>query len=81
MTPEQQKIHDVLIKRASDNGLILELGWLACLDTMEPKAEYANDLRLAYYAGAQHLFASIMVFMDEDHEPTKRDMDRMTKLL
>ena len=41
-----------------------------------PAIQY-KEMRSAFFAGAHHLFASIMNVMDEDREPTKNDMLRM----
>src|SRR5262249_38080136 len=35
-------------------------------------------LRMAFFAGAQHLFASSMAVMDSDREPTAFDLHRMS---
>lgn len=36
-----------------------------------------REMRKAFMSGAQHLFASILSFMDEDREPTANDLRRM----
>jgi hypothetical protein len=37
-------------------------------------------MRGAFFAGAQHLFASIMVIMDPGAEPTAADLARMSQI-
>lgn len=71
------KISQAMIKLAANQGKVLELGWFACANVFQPKPEYVNEMRLVYYAGAQHLFASMLQFMDPDMEPTAADMKRM----
>jgi len=34
-------------------------------------------MRNAFFAGAQHLFSSIMTILEPDAEPTEKDMQRM----
>jgi hypothetical protein len=76
----ERAAHDILVKTASDAGLVLELGWLSCAIMMKPAPEFRNDMRIAYYAGAQHLFASMMTMLDPDADPTPRDLVRMDKM-
>jgi len=77
-----RKVHDDLAKIAVDNGKLMEVGWYGLLTVIDPppSAGYINDLKLAYYGGAQHLFASMVAFFDEDKEPTQRDLERMEKI-
>lgn len=69
-----------LSRQLADEGKLIEAGWIALRVTTglesAPKRQL-EDMRTAYYAGAQHLFASIMAVMDEDREPTDDDMRRM----
>lgn len=76
----QKQAYDQLLKSASDKGLVLELGCLAMLACFKPSPEQVGDMRLAYFAGAQHLFATMMTIMDSDREPTPQDMVRMSKI-
>lgn len=61
-------------------GKLIESGWvgmrLAC-DLHDAPADQLREMRMAFFAGAQHLFASIMVIMDDDREPTAADLKRM----
>jgi hypothetical protein len=42
-------------------GRIIEAGWAELAETMPPSSwQWRNDMRTAYYAGAQHVFQSIM---------------------
>jgi hypothetical protein len=67
-------------KAASDDGKLIEAGWLALkamwLDPESPP-EQVNELRQAFFAGAQHLFGSIMGILDPGEEPTDADLKRM----
>lgn len=69
-----------LTVKLTDDGKLLEAGWvslrLAC-GLVEAPADQLREMRMAFFAGAQHLFASIMTVMDEDEEPTEADMRRM----
>jgi len=39
-----------------------------------------DECRWAFFAGAQHLFASIISIMDADAEPTANDLRRMDQI-
>lgn len=39
-----------------------------------------DEMRLAFFAGAQHLFASIMSVLSPDAEPTESDLANMTAI-
>ena len=68
---------------AIDNGKIIELGWLAlragAIPSDAPQRQL-DSMREAFFAGAQHLFASIMTALDPGHQPTERDMQRMNSI-
>ena len=65
--------------KATDRGQIIELGWLALRDlTLQDAPEVqVREMRKAFFAGAQHLFASIVNILDDDAEPTEDDIRRM----
>ena len=44
------------------------------------RPEQLHEMRLAFFAGAQHLFASIMSVLDPGSEPTDADMERMSNI-
>lgn len=81
MNEEQRKLHDALAKKFTDEGRLIELGWQTMLLFVVPKdASQAQiaDMRNAFFAGAQHLYASMMSIMDDDREPTAADLNRMS---
>jgi len=42
-------------------GRIIEAGWVGLRETMPPASHaWVNDMRTAYFAGAQHLFERIV---------------------
>jgi len=64
---------------AADKGSLMEIGFAAFVATATPPIP-DKDLRQwrdAYFAGAQHLWASVMDVLDEGSEPTDRDLRRM----
>lgn len=75
-----QRLSDELVKKLADEGRVVEGGWAAMrLLTVPPDAPaiQVNEMRKAFFMGAQHLYASIMEIMDKDREPTERDFKRM----
>jgi len=81
MTREElNKILDPLVKRLSDDGRLIEMGWIALRRMAVPPDApdiQVSEMRMAYMAGAQHLFASMMGFLDPGEEPTDTDMRRI----
>jgi len=69
-----------MTKRLMDQGLLIEAGWVGlkimAIPDDAPQIQI-EEMRNAFFAGAQHLFSSIMVGLDPDHEPTDRDMLRL----
>lgn len=77
------KIQDLtkdLTKALTDEGKLIEAGWvgfrLAVVHTDAPK-DQVDAMRMAFFAGAQHLYASMMTIMGDDVEPTDTDIKRM----
>ena len=69
-----------LSRELTDQGKLIEAGWiglrLAAIPEDAPKLQL-QEMRMAFFAGAQHLFGSIMAILDEDREPTDADLRRM----
>ena len=63
----------------ADQGLLIEAGWFALrtLTLQGAPPIQIREMRKAYFAGAQHLFACISNFLDDGEEPTDDDMRRM----
>lgn len=69
-----------LSRRLADEGKLIEAGWVAMRITMIPldaPAVHLQEMRLVYMAGAQHLFASIMMILEPGTEATDADMRRI----
>jgi hypothetical protein len=69
-----------LTKQLANDGKLIESGYVAmrlhCMDRDAPP-DQVREMRMAFMAGAQHLFSSLMVTLDPEHEPTEADMRRM----
>ncbi len=72
-----EKLHRDLV----DEGKLIEAGWIgmriACVPDDASEVQI-SEMRLAFFAGAQHLFGSIMSILDPGAEPTEKDMERMS---
>lgn len=71
---------DQMTKKFTDEGKIVEAGWQAYrMLSIPPNAPeiQVKECRLAYFFGAQHLFASLMGVLDDGSEPTEADMRRL----
>jgi hypothetical protein len=71
---------DMLAKKLSDEGRLIEAGWLIfkhlTIQADAPDVQI-REMRLAFMAGAQHLFSSIIGMLDSSEEPTDADIHRM----
>jgi hypothetical protein len=69
-----------LTRELTDSGKLIEVGWvglrIAC-DLIDAPADQLREMRMAFFAGAQHLFGSIMSVLEPGEEPTDKDMQRM----
>lgn len=69
-----------LSRDLADKGKLIEAGWVglrvACDLEDAPKVQL-EEMRNAFFAGAQHLFSSIMTILEPDAEPTGKDLERM----
>lgn len=73
------RITDGLVRQ----GKIIEAGWAGLrLISVAPDAPQIqiDEMRNSFFAGARHLFSSIMSALDPDEEPTDEDMLRMSKI-
>ena len=74
---------DALAKKLVDDGKLIEAGWAIFQGLTVPREAsdvQRREMRLAFMAGAQHLFASIMNVLDPGEEPTDRDMRRLDSI-
>lgn len=71
---------DLLTAKLADDGRLIEAGWAVMKAKMLEGAPpiQVEEMRKAFYFGAQHLFASIVSVLDAGEEPTEQDLDRMS---
>lgn len=63
-----------------DKGKLIEAGWIGLrIAAVPPDASKVQleEMRTAFFAGAQHLFTSIMSILEPGAEPTEKDLERM----
>lgn len=76
--PDLKQLHDQILKEWAAKGMVVEGGWRG-LSMMwglggAPVVQQ-QEMRKAFYAGAQHVFGSIMGLLDPGQgEPTDREM-------
>src|SRR4051812_41549537 len=71
-----------LTKELVDKGQLIEAGWvglrLAAIPLDAPPMQL-EEMRNAFFAGASHLFSSVMTFLEPGNdEPTEKDLDRFS---
>jgi hypothetical protein len=75
-----RQLANVATKEFTDKGLIIEAGWQSLRIMAIPENAHQtqiDEMRNAFFCGAQHLFASIMSVLDPGEEPTEKDFERM----
>lgn len=83
ISDEARKLADGVAKELMNKGLLVEAGWClfrAMLISPAAPEHQLREMRMAYYTGAQHVFASMMGSLDEGSEPTAADLQRMAHL-
>jgi hypothetical protein len=69
-----------ITKRLADEGKLIEAGWVGFkLVAIPPDASEVQiaEMRVAFFAGAQNLFGSIMTMLDPGSEPTESDLKKI----
>jgi hypothetical protein len=67
-------------RELANEGKLIEAGWVGYrLAVMSPDAPaiQLEECKLAFFAGAQHLFSSLMTIMDPGVEETDADLKKM----
>jgi len=77
-----RKMAKELTEKLSRDGLIIEGGWrgFEVLFLQQASELQQVEMRKAFFAGAQHLFSSIMQILDPSTEPTEKDLHRMDSI-
>ena len=77
VTPEFLR---ALERKLADEGLLIEAGWvglrLAALPINASQVQ-VDEMRSAFFAGATHVFHSVLTILDPEAGPTEADMRRM----
>jgi hypothetical protein len=69
-----------LSRELTDKGKLIEAGFIGlrlAAIPLDAPATQIEEMRNAFFAGAQHLFSSIMTILEPDAEPTEKDLERM----
>lgn len=75
-----KEAHDRICKELVDRGRLIEAGFQGLRFTVIPDSvgeQQLFDMRCSFFAGAQHLFASIMSVLEAGEEATPNDLRRM----
>ena len=81
MTDDRKAVLEKLSRDLADEGKLMEAGWIslriATIDADAPQTQL-DEMRMAFFAGAQHLFASILTVMEPGADPTEKDLRRIS---
>lgn len=72
-----------LSRDLTDQGKLIEAGWIGlrlAAIPLDAPAVQLDEMRTAFFAGAQHLFGSIMTVMDPGTKPTEKDVERISSI-
>ena len=75
-----EQVASDLTKELTDKGKLIEAGFVVFARYVIPKDAppiQLGEMQLAFMAGAEHVFSSIMNILDPGEEPTDADMRRM----
>lgn len=79
----QRELYAGITRDLIDSGLLIEFGWRTLCTTVVPpdaSAVQLNEMRMAFFSGALHLYSSIMSMLEPGAEPTDNDMHRFHKI-
>ena len=74
---------DAITKAFVDEGKIIEAGWFGLKSIMFPNGApdvQITEMRSAFFAGAQHLYTSILRALDPGDDPSEADLSRMGRI-
>ncbi|TYL87472.1 hypothetical protein [Bradyrhizobium cytisi] len=77
---EIEQLAAEISKQLADEGKLIEAGWagyrMLVLPPDAPSIQ-VEECRLAFMAGSQHLFSSIMTILDPGEQETEADLRKM----
>jgi hypothetical protein len=83
MTPKVDDATAIVTKLLMKKGLIIEAGWAGFRSMVYPEQvppDQLEEASAAFFAGAAHLFSSIMYSLDPGEEPTDADIQRTEQI-
>lgn len=72
-----------LMQKMNDQGRLIEAGWISLRIAAVPMGApptQIDEMRNAFFAGAQHLFSSIMLMMAEGDDVEDQDLSTLEKI-
>lgn len=74
---------DRVTRLFTERGEIIDAGWhgyrLAVMSPDAPQVQL-DECRMAFFAGCQHLFSSMMSVLDPSDEPTESDLRMLANI-
>lgn len=80
---EIHRLAQELARKLTDEGKLIKAGWVVFEGMVLPQSAsqaQRDDMEIAFFAGAQHLFGTMISIMEEGEEPTEKDMNRMDQI-
>jgi hypothetical protein len=80
MDPILKEAAEQVIRELAAKGRLIEAGWASYQIMAIPKdagPHQRSETRIAFYAGAHHLFNSLLLATDPGHEVTDSDLVKM----
>jgi hypothetical protein len=76
-------LYEALVRRLTDEGRLIEAGFVALRQMVIPPdapVTQVNEMRKAFFFGAQHLWGSVMSILEPGAEVTANDLRWMTQI-
>jgi hypothetical protein len=77
---DARKLANEIWKRSIAQAKLIEAGFAAMAISKDAPPEQIREMRMALFAGAQHLFGMIANVLDPGDEPTEADLKTMDQI-
>lgn len=83
MNSVEKQLHDELVKRLTDEGRLIEAGWrslrMQVIAKDAPQVQL-DEMRMAFFAGAQHVFGALGSLVSDTEEVTEQEIHRVGQI-
>ncbi len=80
---EWHAVQERLARQLIEQGSLIEAGWVSMRQLTLPQdtpKDQLEQMRETFFAGAQHVFGSMMTMLEAGDDPTSADLRRMKNI-